>query len=1086
MDIASARLYDYDNSVGGKIRVAELEVLHLSDLHWDSDRRADSLMVVNALVDDLRTSQAKGLFSPDFVVFSGDLVNSGEAFDQFSEAYAALIKPVLKTLSLPDNRFFIVPGNHDISRKTVRDTSYVQVGLKEQLKSVDIVNKFIDGLNMGSAANLPALERTSNYYKFIDGVTHDVHTSSPLLRTFLRDVRGLKVGIACFDTAWRTTGEPDDIDRGRLLLGERSVDQAIADLATADVRLAIMHHPLEWLADFDEIAVSSRLSANFDAMFCGHMHRALPQTRTTAQGTAILSQTGSVYNGRRWFNGYQVMKLHIAEADCEFIVRSWYDSPRRVFDTAVNVNTDGRVSFPYSAQKKTDEHAIVEGFLRNNRASIRQAASDQFNMLDSGTMPNVDVKETFIVPPLSIRIKKDGADNPGPSTDNHEDITAEAILRSSDSFIIAGGREAGKTSLLHYFAVLCAEGIVDKPRIPVIIDVETFKANRYHLKRAISSYYGSLPARFNLDNAIEQGSFLFLADNYTQGSSGSSALESQINSTTNNRWICISRPRLGSLIQHVEDMAPFKCFLRVRISPLPRRSIRALSRRWSPAIGSSDQDVFDAVMKQLKRDGLPRTGYMVTLILWAMQQEKELDRVNEAILLSNVADHLLGKADFTQAVHGRLDPRAKEITLEYLAEFVNEHNGHVTMNEATSFLSELFSRKRLPFISLDVMTELVRCGILDRQENGVKFKYKCFEEYFLALRMRSDPEVFSKAINPLNYRHYTREIELLSGLRRPNDDIINTISKDMVARAPTRMTSVQRSDFSSILAPSFGLKLNRKELSKLRRKRLTPDQMDDLLDVADRRATAQSGNTEDTKLNKEIGKSGSRGLNNAEPNLVSEAQDKMEVFEYLIASDLLARVVKNSDFSDFEVKAPALCLVLETMTKICLIFSIEFRELLQEASKSQDVSPLAETETQYLVCYLTKFVANVVSTQLSIQLSAPNVAPMICELFDDQSLSLIERMFLAHLLQGLRAPHWDNYWSKVLQEGSESSFIVESIVEKMEHIANTQYLDDKENEKLHAVIDTAEEVLGWAKSVKGNMLQNLKKAALQADFRDTV
>lgn len=1063
--------------------MADLEVLHLSDLHWEDKKRNDYLIVVQALLADLERGVANGLFKPDVVVFSGDLVNSGEERAEFDRAWEALLVPALSTLGLDESRLFIVPGNHDISRKVVRDAPFVQRGLLEQLKSVDAVNQFIDGLNQNKSANMPAVERVSNFYQFADAISKDVHSSSALLRTFVRDVRGLKVGVACFDTAWRTTGEADDVDRAHLLLGERNVDQAIADLSDAQVRLAVMHHPLSWLTEFDEVSVTSRLFANFDAILCGHMHRATPQTQTSAQGTAVLSQTGSVFAGRKWFNGYQVMQLDLAASECTFVVRSYYDSPRRVFDAAVNVATEGRVTFPFAALKTGGEYLIVESFLRHARPTIRKAASDHMNMLDDKTA-TIDAKEAFIVPPLSKRVQTD-ENGEEETTERYEDVTAEEILRSPTSFIITGGRETGKTSLLHYLAVLCAEGITDQPRIPVLLDAETLKPNNYNLKRAITNYLGSLPKGFDADLAIREGRFLFLADNFAQSPDGPSALEQQIAANEKNRWICISRPRPGSLVEMVEAPEPLKPFAKVRLRPLPRRSIRALSRRWSPVIGSSDQDVFDAVMKQLKADGLPRTGYMVTLILWAMRQEKELDRVNEAILLSNVADHLLEKADFTQSIRGRLDPRAKEITLEYLAEFIGEHGGYAGLNEATTFLSELFKAKRLPFIAMDVMEELVKCGILERQEDGVRFKYKCFEEYFFALRMRSDAEVFQRVLRVGEYPRRAREIEMLAGLRRRNDDIIALLMKDMNDRAPAKLAAIERTDFDEIVGTSIGLELSRKELAALRRKRLTSDQVDDLLDTADRRTTGRNGEGDEG----EEGRKGSKKPRDDRDTLVlvPDTPDRMSTAEYVVTADLLARVLRNSDFSDFEVKAPALRVVLETMAKLCVRFSRELREVLRETAEQAPADRrLSETEINFVIYYLGQLLVRIVASQLADQLSAPNMAPMAAELAEDRTSSLIEKLFLAYLLQGLRAPGWERHWSEVLREGSASGFVIENVIGQMRHVVNTQYLDDKEHAKLHKVIDTAEEVLGWSTEAKGHMLSDLKRAALQADMRDTI
>ncbi|MBY8823862.1 metallophosphoesterase family protein [Sphingomonas colocasiae] len=1062
--------------------MADLEIVHISDLHWASSQSQNLKVVVEPLINDLADTKQKSLINPDLVVFTGDFVNSGEDKCEFNAAYEEFMVPAINALGLNKNCVFLCPGNHDISRKSVRDAEFIDRGLRSSLSSVDSTNNFLDRLKNQNLADLMAVERTDNYYSFVDSVIPDPIYSGPLLRCYQRNVRGIQVGIASFDTAWRATGEADDVDKNYLLLGERNVDDAIESLKAADLRLGLMHHPLEWLAEFDELAVSSRLSAHFDALFCGHMHRANPQTRTSAQGTAIFSQTGSAYASRRWFNGYQTLKINLAEAECEFLIRTYYDTPRREFDKATNIHNDGYVKLPFVPQKKSTSDAVVESFLRATRPIIRIRASDHFNMLDDVAFSKLDAKEAFVVPPLSKRIVETNSQGASTPAENYIDLSVDEILRDHRSYLLSGGREVGKTSLLHYLSVLSAEGIIDRPRIPVVLNVEYMKTGLYELKRAIHSYFGSSPKGFDLDREIDAGSFIFLCDNYINDTVGSAALESHIKTYPGNRWIVISRPRLGSITGDVDDAPFLSDFVKVHIRALPRKSIRALSNRWSAAIGSDNQDVFDVVMKQLKADGLPRTGYMVMLILWAMQQEKELDRVNEAMLLSNVVDYLLGKADFTQSRRGNLDPRAKEITLEYLAEYISDCSGYAPINDVTTFLSNLFQSKRLPFVSTDVLPELVKCGILERRDDIISFKYKCFEEYFYALRMKSEPSLLEDSLKRGNYPLREREIEILAGLRRQNADLITAISSDMESRRPASISNISRADLLAMSNSSMGFSLSTEQLSDLRRKRLTTEQVDDLLDAADRRAIKKQEEDLERENNRHLGDKDS--VNHLV--LLPEEPDEMSVGEYIVASELLARVVKNSDFTDFEHKEPAARLVLQTFVKICAHFKQEIEKILKEQGEREETKHgLKPEEMEILVYIITNLLTRIVADRMAEQLSAPNISPLIAEICDDRETTPIERMFLVFLLQSLRSENWEVQWGDLLKDSGKSGFIMENSIGKMRAIVNSQFLNDLEYRKLHKVIDAAEEVLGWTPAQRDYVIEDLKKVALQAELRDS-
>jgi len=72
-------------------------------------------------------------------------------------------------------------------------------------------------------------------------------------------------------------------------------------------------------------------------------------------------------------------------------------------------------------------------------------------------------------------------------------------------------------------------------------------------------------------------------------------------------------------------------------------------------------------MEQLQRTGLPRNGYVVALILWAIKNRSKGELLNEAVLLQNIVDFMLGRMDYTGALRSELDFTAKSAILQYLA-----------------------------------------------------------------------------------------------------------------------------------------------------------------------------------------------------------------------------------------------------------------------------------------------------------------------------------------------------------------------------------------------------------------------------------
>jgi predicted MPP superfamily phosphohydrolase len=477
-------------------KMQSITILHLSDLHWSTAKSTDMKIVIDALCRDIATIARDAERRPDLVLFSGDLVLAGEDFAEFGVAKVNFIDPVLASAKLKLDNFYIVPGNHDISRQVVRSNTFVEAGALAMLTTDVKVNSFIDDLISKNKASTNVIERSNNFYSFVNK-TIDVAPiiSDPLLRVFSMLKDDLRIGIACFDTAWRATGESDDVDKNKLILGERNIDRAIAALEGSHFKIAVLHHPLNWLAEFDENVVSNRLYYGFDLISCGHVHDSLPIMTMTPAGNSIISQSGCLYQSRKFFNGYQIISIDLMAGEAEFFIRSYYDK-RRAFDVDPKVSPGGRFKVPFRAKAASAPTGKVDHALRKLRGHIRSTAAEHISMREAQGTLRLDAKEAFVCPPLSRHILPGGLyaaqDESVAGHSKPEIIPLDDLLRSSRNLTFFGHKEVGKSSLAHFIAVNSAEGLVDHPRVPIVVDFRQFKKNNYGLRKAIQSYSDGL------------------------------------------------------------------------------------------------------------------------------------------------------------------------------------------------------------------------------------------------------------------------------------------------------------------------------------------------------------------------------------------------------------------------------------------------------------------------------------------------------------------------------------------------------------------------------------------------------------------
>lgn len=255
--------------------MTSLAWLHLSDWH-QTGRDFDRKVVRDALLRDIRERRAidPRLDDVAFVVFSGDLAHRGKE-DEYTAAREHLLDPVLRETGVARNRVVIVPGNHDLDRDSIE---LVPAPLTKPLDSSEDAHKWLTETKRRSLA----LEPFSAFRGFVGAYTgHDTPDYGNLVRF---DAGGRSLAILGLNSAWmcgrnkNAKGEVDDY--GNLVLGEPQIHDALEAMSDADVRLVVLHHPWEWLAEWDRERVEDRVHRAAHFVLSGHVHRPKVQQGT--------------------------------------------------------------------------------------------------------------------------------------------------------------------------------------------------------------------------------------------------------------------------------------------------------------------------------------------------------------------------------------------------------------------------------------------------------------------------------------------------------------------------------------------------------------------------------------------------------------------------------------------------------------------------------------------------------------------------------------------------------------------------------------------------------------------------------------
>lgn len=256
--------------------MSKLTWLHLSDIHFlpsnewrDSTARSD-------LLEYLEKQLAEHQIQVDLVFCTGDIAFGKLPAQTLDAQYAMagqFFDDVLKVCKCDKSRLFVVPGNHDIDRGCI--TNAVKLawqGWGDDKKSYTMVDEIPGWFATLNPDAKDALRRLDAYARFAtDYLPHQKNAATGHCHhAQILDINGIKVGIAGFNSAWTCAGDEDD--RRLWLAASPQFDFMRQSVKTADVKIGLIHHPLDWFNVAERSIIKQRIADETDFWLHGHTH----------------------------------------------------------------------------------------------------------------------------------------------------------------------------------------------------------------------------------------------------------------------------------------------------------------------------------------------------------------------------------------------------------------------------------------------------------------------------------------------------------------------------------------------------------------------------------------------------------------------------------------------------------------------------------------------------------------------------------------------------------------------------------------------------------------------------------------------
>ncbi len=756
-----------------------ITILHLSDFHYSRRKAPEQSIVVDALIDDLR-KLCIGHRKPDLVLFTGDLVQAA-GVDPHDEAYDFFIDRVSKATGTSDDRIFLTPGNHDLSRSVTENAADALRAWRADLGDANE----LDSLNRRFAAGeYDALTR-DKFKAFTELECYlranDYGHSRLVENAFVRvdRVEALNADIVTFNTAVLSAGGSNKFedDERKLAVPEYAIMEAVKALTPGSLRIFTTHHPLSSLSESSARYLEGEITKHAHYHLFGHMHDPKPRSVSGLRGEVFTDQAGAVFTARRdYYIGYSLITIDRSTNHTEVLIRSYFKD-RNEFDEGVDVHEGGKWYKDNEARQHFRKIATPVDLakFRSHLAGEFKARLDEEDAAPGG---GADLHGKFVEPPLmkTSIIEAKTTEQP---TEIQLPVAFDDLLTNDRNAIIYARPEYGRTSLLRELQhrMVAQVDEVDFPRLPVILDFTQIAQNVSKVLGLVRGSAAPLPDGHDAEGLLKLGHICVMIDDvHFDDAKRMGILRDFVKVYPKARYIFTSnRDAVYRFGAKVNPEMPVR-FDFIELQELKRRNMRQLITKFERC---DDVEAWlDRLQEQFREINLPFTAANGTILLEIFGNNGKFAPVNRAVLMEQFVETTLEKAAENQSYRATFDFNNKANLLSYVAAWMARENVYVPLREdVRATMKRCLDEMGLDAPPLDeLMLEFLGAKIFERRsEDRVAFRYRGVMEYFIAYRMTVDSVFKDWVMEKGRYLTFVNELLYYAGKTRNDPSLIDLV-----------------------------------------------------------------------------------------------------------------------------------------------------------------------------------------------------------------------------------------------------------------------------------------------------------------------
>ncbi|MFW2448815.1 MAG: metallophosphoesterase [Qipengyuania pacifica] len=785
-----------------------ITILHISDFHYAQRKAREQGIVVAALIDDLK-KLCIGHRQPDLILFTGDLVQAA-GVDLHDEAYDFFIDRISKATGTSDDRIFLTPGNHDLSRAVTEGAADAHREWRSDLGKGDEMARLNQRFDAGEYNDLTndKFAAFNDLQAFLRGDDHE-HVRK-MESAFVRVdwVEALNVDIVTFNTAVLSTGGSDkfDGDERNLAVPEYAIMEAVKALTPDSLRIFTTHHPLASLSEATSRYLEDQIAQHAHYHFFGHMHDPKPRSVSGLRGEVFTDQAGAIFTARKeYYNGYSLITIDRASDHTEVLIRSYYKE-RNEFDEGTDIHEGGKWYKDNDARQHFRKIAAPVD-LDKFRTHLTGEFKSRLDEEDAAPGGDAELHQRFVEPPMMKTSIIDTKATDAPS-EIQMPVSFEDLVSSGRNSIIYARPEYGRTSLLRELRYRMVRDIggEDFPRLPVIIDFSQIAQNVNKVLGLVRGGAAPLPDGHDAEGLLKLGHLCVMVDDVQfDDNRRMRLLREFVKAYPKARYIFSSNwdavYRFGA---KVNPEMPVR-FDFIELQELKRRNMRQLITKFEHC--DDVEGWLDRLQDQFREINLPFTAANGTILLEIFGSNGKFAPVNRAVLMEQFVETTLEKAAENQSYRATFDFNNKANLLSYVAAWMARENQYVPLREdVRGAMRKCLDEMGLDAPPLDeLMDEFLSAKIFERRsKDRVAFRYRGVMEYFIAYRMTVDPAFKDWVMAEDRYLTFVNELLYYAGKTRNDPSLIDLVRDrhmEIFGEATKHLQPIDLSIFDTYILP---------------------------------------------------------------------------------------------------------------------------------------------------------------------------------------------------------------------------------------------------------------------------------------------